>query len=97
MASITSTAAPVKRYATIESRIENAVNRAQHELGHYARRITATHYVVYSQQNDGTEYHVHLTASGLRCSCKAAQFGKPCKHAARVGLRLQREGYSGIY
>ena len=80
-----------KRYITDEGRIQNAIERA-HNLGHYARKVSDTHYRVYSENHDGSQYDVRVTCSGLVCNCKAAQFGKVCKHAARVALRLQREG-----
>jgi hypothetical protein len=96
MSSITSTSAPVKRYVTDEGRILNALDRAR-DLGHYARKVNDNHYRVYSAQNDGTEYDVFVTSSGLRCSCKSGQFGKVCKHLAKVGLRLNREGDSRLY
>lgn len=89
--SIITQPATVKRYVTEEGRIQNALDRAL-TLGHYARRVTDNHYRVYSASNDGSQYDVFVTGSGLRCNCKAGQFHKPCKHVARVALRLNREG-----
>lgn len=93
MNSITS---PVTRRITDDGRLLNAIDRAKN-LGHYARKVSDNHYVVYSQNNDGAQYDVLVTASGLRCNCKAGQYGKVCKHAAKVGARLNREGDSRLY
>lgn len=87
---------PVTRRITDDGRLLNALDRAR-DLGHYARKVNDTHFVVYSASNDGTQYDVFVTSSGLKCNCKAAQFGKVCKHAAKVGLRLNRERDSRTY
>ncbi len=82
--------APLTRRITDDGRLLNALDRAR-DLGHNARRINDNHFVVYSASNDGSQYDVFVTNSGLKCSCKAGQFSRVCKHAAKVGLRLQRE------
>ena len=83
--------APVKRNVTEEGRVQNALDRAR-DLNHYARKVSANHYRVYSASNDSSQYDVFVTGSDLRCNCKAGQYLKPCKHVARVALRLNREG-----
>lgn len=88
--------APLTRRTTLDGRILNSLDRARN-LHHYARLVSPGHWLVYSASNDGTAYDVCLTASGLRCNCKSGQWGKPCKHAARVGMRLNREGNGNAY
>lgn len=88
--------AEVRRYVTDDGRVLNALDRARN-LHHYARLVGPNHYRVYSENESGTSYDVLVTASGLRCNCKAGHYAKPCKHAAKVGLRLQREGDSRAF
>jgi hypothetical protein len=71
--------------------IDKAVERAR-ELRRYARQVSPTHYIVKSQDKPGVRYHVYLLDGGyLQCTCPAGDWGRPCKHAARVALRRQRE------
>jgi hypothetical protein len=88
----TATITQERRYVTFEEREQRALERAR-SLGHYARKVSDTHFRVYSEQPGGGQYDVLLTCSGPKCNCKAGQWGKPCKHAARVALRLQRERF----
>jgi hypothetical protein len=80
-----------RRYITLDGRIDNALARAK-QLGHNAIRVGDNHYRVYSASEPGVKYDIWVTSSGLACNCKAGHYGKPCKHAAKVAIRLQREG-----
>jgi len=75
---------------SFEERLRRAVVRGKY-LPHKAWRVTDWLYVVRSEKRPGVWYEVRVTPAGLSCGCEAGSFGNPCKHAARVWLRLLRE------
>ena len=79
-----------RRYVTEEERVERAYQRAK-VCPHKAWYVSPGHYEVISTSDPSKRYDIRVTGSGLRCTCKAASYGKPCDHAAKVALRLQRE------
>lgn len=81
----------LRRYVTEDGRLLRAIDRA-HALRHYARKVSDSLYRVYSESEPGQQYEIRVTPYGLKCNCKAGYYGKPCKHAARVALRLARNG-----
>ncbi len=74
---------------TVEQRIENAARRVREEQ---VRPIRITHgqhargqYVVASSSHPGQGYLVHIDTDGtVACTCPAAQWDVPCKHAVAV-------------
>jgi hypothetical protein len=77
--------------ATIEMRLENAARRVREELVRPIRLGRGT-YLVASSSQAGHGYLVHVDANGtLACTCPAAQWEFPCKHAEAV-RQLERQG-----
>jgi hypothetical protein len=76
--------------ANLDIRYERAYDRARAS----SRRVWwmgLYHYRVASFTMPGIAYDIHITRRGLICNCPAGQAKQPCKHAALVSLRLQRE------
>lgn len=76
--------------ATIEMRLENATRRVNEEQ---VRPIRLGHgqYLVASSSHMGHGYAVHVDDDGtVACTCPAAQWDFPCKHAVAVQL-LERQ------
>jgi hypothetical protein len=81
----------LSRYANWQQRIELALQHAR-EMGRYARQVSPTHYKVKSEDKPGVWYDVYVSDEGfLFCTCPAGEWHHPCKHAARVALRRERE------
>jgi hypothetical protein len=75
---------------TIELREERAAERAREERVRPIR-LDAGRYIVASSTHSGHGYVVYVDTDGtVVCSCPAAQWEFPCKHAAAV-RRLERE------
>ncbi len=69
---------------TLEQRQQNASRRAHNELVRPIR-LGRGQYVVASSSVPGHGYVVHVdTDRTVACSCPAAQWDFPCKHAAAV-------------
>lgn len=70
--------------ATIETRLENAARRVREERVRPIRLGRAT-YLVASSSLPGHGYLVHVDPDGtIACTCPAAQWDFPCKHAHSV-------------
>ena len=75
--------------ATTEMRLQNAVRRV------YDERVRPIHvgrgqYLVASSTQPGQGYAVYVDGDGtVSCSCTAAQWDVPCKHAVAVQLLEQ--------
>lgn len=70
--------------ATLEERLQKAHQRAHSE---HVRPIQLEHgtFLVASSSHPGHGYLVHVDTDGATlCSCPAAQWEFPCKHAAAV-------------
>lgn len=69
---------------TLEIRLENAVRRA-HEERVRPIRLDRGQYIVASSSRAGHGYVVHVDREqGVACTCPAAEWDFPCKHAAAV-------------
>ena len=81
--------------ATIETRLENAERRASEEKVRPIR-LGEAQYLVASSSHPGGGYLVHLDSNGdIHCTCPAAQWEFPCKHATAVG-RLRRRAMARV-
>lgn len=81
--------------ATVEMRLENAVRRA---LDEHVRPIHVGQgqYLVASSSQPGQGYAVYVDGDGtVACSCPAAQWDVPCKHAVAVQL-LEQEAATAL-
>ena len=77
--------------ATIEMRLENAARRVREERVRPIR-LGRGMYLVASSSLPGHGYLVHVDADGtIACTCPAAQWDFPCKHAASV-RPLEQQG-----
>ena len=77
--------------ATIEMRLENAARRV-HEERVRPIRLGRGMYLVASSSRPGHGYLVHVDADGaIGCTCPAAEWDFPCKHAASV-RQLEQQG-----
>jgi len=77
--------------ATIEARLENAARRVREDLLRPIRLGRAT-YLVASSSCPGHGYLVHVDAGGtIACTCPAAQWDFPCKHAESVRQLEQQD------
>ncbi len=77
---------------TVEQRIDNAARRAREEQVRPIR-VTRGQYVVASSSHPGQGYLVHLDTDGtVACTCPAAQWDFPCKHAVAVQEIERRRG-----
>ena len=77
--------------ATIEMRLENAARRVREERVRPIRLGRGT-YLVASSSLPGHGYLVHVDADGtIGCTCPAAEWDLPCKHAASV-RQLEQQG-----
>lgn len=79
-----------RHYTTFDGRVLNAVDKAKARKAR-AMRLSEFTYMVKSQRPGHAPHIIEVTESGLCCDCESASYGKPCFHAACVGLRLQRE------
>ncbi len=69
---------------TVEMRIENAARRARDERVRPIQ-LDRGQYIVASSSQPGHGYVIHVDTDGtVACSCPAAQWEFPCKHAAAV-------------
>ena len=77
------------RHVTDDGRIVRAYDRAR-TYPHNAIKRGAGVYSVKSEHDPRIAYTVQEVNGDLVCNCRAAQYGKPCKHAARVAMRIAR-------
>ena len=76
---------------TTEMRVENAARRA-HEEQVRPIRLGPARYVGASSSQPGHGYVIYVDTDGtVACSCPAAQWDVPCKHAAAVRQLEQQE------
>lgn len=62
------------------------------ELAGTVERVRLGLYLVPSQTEPGVKWPVlDVKGEGLRCSCPAALYGRPCAHVAAVFVRRQVE------
>ena len=80
---------------TIETRWENAARRVREERVRPIRLGRGT-YLVASSSRAGHGYLVHVDADGaVACTCPAAQWDFPCKHAESV-RQLEQQGVVAV-
>jgi len=58
------------------------------EQGVQVRKLSDTRWTVTSGTQAGVVYTLFVEGEQVRCSCKGAEFGLVCKHAAAVRARL---------
>jgi uncharacterized Zn finger protein len=81
--------------ATIEMRLENAARRVREERVRPIR-LGRGMYLVASSSRPGHGYLVHVDADGtIDCTCPAAEWDFPCKHAASV-QQLEQQGMAAV-
>ena len=69
--------------ATLETRLDNAERRASEERVRPIR-LGRGQYLVASSSRPGHGYVVHVHDAHVDCSCPAAEWDLPCKHAVAV-------------
>ena len=80
---------------TLETRLQNAARRVREERVRPIRLGRAT-YLVASSSRPGHGYLVHVDADGtVACTCPAAQWDFPCKHAESV-RRLEQQDVASV-
>lgn len=86
------TASITSRTMTIEQRQARAIQRAFQQRAHVlALRGRPGFYQVRSASDPSDRYTLSVHDGLIECSCKAAQFERPCWHVERLRNRLIRE------
>ena len=81
--------------ATLETRLENAARRVCEERVRPIR-LGRGMYLVASSSLAGHGYLVHVDVDGtIACTCPAAQWDFPCKHAASV-RQLEQQATAAV-